>query len=187
MPDNPSVTAGRLFGCLVEVLRERPADLAYFSKTGASFESWILWSWVARASRHQGLQVRPEPVYTSHGLQEASTYARGDLMAVGDDGSRVWVELALVHDWTAAKWYAEDGELAMDRRRLARNAGRGFDLLKVIIVASSKDVITPDGRLEPLRRSGCWAEQPTFFEAIPLLPAGRIFITGWRMAKVATV
>jgi len=88
-------------------------------------------------------------------------------------------ELGLVHDWTSAKWYYEEGKLHDDRQRLKLNVGKGIDLMQVIVVASKKQVASNERWMVPLRRSGCWDVAPDYGGTIPMWPAGEIMIAGW--------
>ncbi len=176
--------AAQVFSCFSSVVQERAADLRAFVTSGYSFENWALWETAARCWRRSDWTVHVEPMYRIHALAGISQDARGDLL-IESAGERIFVELALMHDWTSTKWYSGDGKLAGDRARLMANQGKGIGLLQVvIIVGRCSDIRGNDSWNRAFATSGCWVTPPTFEGSHSLVPDGEGLVFGWWIQKI---
>src|ERR1043165_5217398 len=95
-------------------------ELDWMTQTGNSFEEWCGWeAWLA-CTENFAWDVYAKPPYSKHGV---ATQEAGDWLVDDKNGTKLFVELGLIHDGTGpTKWAAKcDG----DREKLLRIVGKG--------------------------------------------------------------
>lgn len=101
-------------------LEKRVVDLAVISSTGYSFEGWIKWEAFCEWNNNQ----KPPRLRTEVPFPiDTKVPPRCDIVLPPvTNGSKddVWIELAVVHDWTSGKWTSkiEDDVRTIQRARV---------------------------------------------------------------------
>jgi len=145
-----------------------------FVSTGDSFEDWLNWE-ALFALRRDGLEASPKPHYRKVGFKDVSTY--GDLLVKLSSGTKVMVEVGLVHDWTMSKWREK---LEADRRKLEPPYGDGFVGLQLVVIASRCESVAGDKRwAQWLGKVTFWDDSPHMERNVVLEPQGSMLIRAW--------
>lgn len=160
---------------LVEALvRSRDVDLVAFTRSQYSFEEWLNWELFAASSRRYGSTVFPKPNYRQIGVD---TCDAGDLL-IEHGGSRLFVEVGIVHDGTRDRWL---DKLEHDRLKLLRIPGFAVPL-QLLLSVSQRALRTDRQRSDWLERLSFWnagVVADMFIE----LPGGWAQLRAWSHAQ----
>lgn len=161
-----------VFHAIAQRYAARSADIAQFVATKYSFEEWLNWEAFAACATNAAWRLSPKPSYCNLGVADCKDY--GDLL-VGMGGSKVLVEIGLVHDGTGDKWRAK---LDWDVQKLARPL-TGVTTLHVVVLTSASDIAASDRWQRWLAKVPCWSRPTSLSASAALPPNGMLMVRGW--------
>jgi len=174
--------ADAVFALFGDRLQLRAGDVALFTETGRSFQSWCIWELFAAARELEpGWTVRPRPPYADAGVTGSREHAD---LAIFDPrtGERVIIELTIISDWSHNKWI---DELNGDTARLSRHLTPGILPLQLLVAASLSSPIDVNPRWQQwLGMSSVWGRPTRLCREMPLGQVGQLDLHGWVLTPV---
>lgn len=167
--------AQQVFQAVAERFGQRARDIGWMTDTKNSFEVWCAWeAWLA-CTENADWDVTANPLYSTFGI--ASRHM-GDWLVDDRHGSRLFVELGIIHDGTGAKKWSEkcDG----DREKLRRIAHQVCGLHLILVTSREHDdIATSEKWLARWSRLQCWGIETTLSFSAPLPEGGQMLLKGW--------
>jgi hypothetical protein len=161
-----------VFTAVAKHLGGKSEQIETIAATGYSFEEWVNWEAYLACKGVADWVVLPRPGYRGHGI---ATSDLGDLY-VRSDSRELFVEVAVVHDQTGAKWLEK---IDWDREKLSRLGSIGR--LQLVIGVSTRGPVTGSDVWER------WFQQTVLFQSgapehrldVGLREKGQLVIFGW--------
>jgi hypothetical protein len=171
----PPELPAAVFDAIADRLADRTDDLALIADSGGCYADWVVWEAFV-GCRRAGWTVRPQIPYSELGVTGSRDVA--DLHVFDPaSGSRVLIELAVIHDWTNNRWI---DTLDGDTEKLSRPLTDGVIPFQIVVTASSASPIEVNPMwMRWLGMSKVWHRPIEMQRAFGLGDVGQCALQGW--------
>lgn len=170
----------RIFSIIRDHFKRRARDLHDIVCAGCSFEEWFNWETFLACCGGKFESVQPRPAYHVCGAKDCNLF--GDLL-VQDAGTRILMEVGVVHDSTGDKWL---DKLNADRAKLMQQFSPDVTTFQLIACASLSDIRSDSKWTQWLARLTFSFDSAWGDESFPLEPTGNARFTAWSWTWAAT-
>lgn len=179
----PSVQlANDVFQVVAKRYGQRARHIGWMTDTQNSFEVWCNWeAWLACTENFEW-DVYANPLYSKFGVPNKEA---GDWLIDDRKGSKLFVELGIIHDGTGPKEWSEkcDG----DRAKLLRITDQILGLHLILVTSRLyDDIAASDNWLSRWSRLSCWSITTPLIYSAALPERGQMILKGWLVESEST-